>query len=132
MPSLIMKFVLVLTVVALVAAHRDFQLDANVPYEAGVCSAGETVSFHVPSNPTTGFNWYIVPTNSIVAQPLNGFTGDFHPSGSGLIGAGGEQEFILQCWTQAKPSNTYEFRLEKRRGFEPDPAKVKLVTLTVQ
>lgn len=127
-----MKFVLILGLVALSLAHRDFHLDDMAVDEGGICSPGETVSFHLPSNPTTGFHWFIVPTNSIVAQPLNGFMGDFHPSGSGLIGAGGEQEFILQCWSQAKPADAYVFRFEKRRSFEPDPAKVKQVTLTVQ
>lgn len=127
-----MKFLLVLCAAWTCMAYRHYQLDSESPSEEARCSAGETVTFHIPANPTTGYTWFLIPSNSMIAQPLNGFAGDFHPSGTGMIGAGGEQEFILQCWSQAKPNDTYSFRLEKRRGYEPEPAKAKQVTLTVE
>lgn len=76
--------------------------------------------------------WYFVPSNSIVGELVNGYTGDYAEPSSGLIGASGHQNFRVRCWELARVRDQYSFRLSHRRPWESSDSKVKTVTLVVE
>jgi predicted secreted protein len=124
-----MKAVLVVVALALVAGQRVVGLKETGDEEA-TCQAGEKVAFRIASNPSTGYSWFLVPSDSVTASLLSGNEGTYIP-GESMPGAPGEQEFLLKCHEQANIGDTYPFSLIKRRPWEDHSIRSKAVTLTV-
>lgn len=125
-----MKAALVLVFIGLVAGQKLVELNESGD-EVATCAAGETVAFRIPSNPSTGYSWFLVPSNSPTATLMNGYEGTYIP-GEAIPGAPGHQEFLLKCSEQANTNDTYDFTLIKRRPWEDQSIRSKAVTLRVE
>lgn len=126
-----MKAVLVIAAIALVAGQKLVELKEAGDEEAA-CKAGETVAFRIASNPSTGYSWFLVPSESTTASLVgDNNEGTFIP-GEAMPGAPGKQEFLLKCNEQANAGDSYCFTLIKRRPWEDHSVRSKTVTLRVE
>jgi len=126
-----MKAVLVVAAIALVAGQKLVELKETGDEEA-TCRAGETVAFRIASNPSTGYSWFLVPSDSTTASLVNNNNEGTYIPGEAMPGAPGQQEFLLKCNEQANVNDSYPFTLIKRRPWEDYSVRSKTVTLRVE
>mmetsp|Transcript_10297 Transcript_10297/g.15385 ORF Transcript_10297/g.15385 Transcript_10297/m.15385 type:complete len:125 (-) Transcript_10297:39-413(-) len=92
-------------------------------------SPSSTAKLTLSSNPTTGYMWYMVPSNSVKLQIQNP-QGEYQ-SQSGKIGGGGVQVFEVDCNELCQEGDELKLIFQKRRPWESEPVEEKHVTLHV-
>ena len=98
----------------------------SLVYIAPMASAFMTI----PSNPTTGYSWYMVPLMSDKMR-VKDPSGEYTPSSSGLNGSGGYQTFEVICSSHCLNGDIEEAVLIYARPWETTPADTKKITLQV-
>lgn len=126
-----MKTVLVVAILALATAQKVVKLTESSEDEQATCKAGETLAFHIPFNPSTGYKWVFTPSAFDTASLVTGPEGTYLP-GEAVPGAPGLQEFLLKCHEKAQLNDTYSFTLVKRRAWEDSSVQAKTVLLRVE
>lgn len=101
--------------------HSPVFVDATQP---ATVNAGEDFFIALPSNVTTGYSWNAQVADSALVT----YEGNvYQPPTSGLMGAGGEQIFILH----ANRSGTTSVSFTYAAPFNPSTAPNKILTFTV-
>ena len=128
--------------ILLVSANVDltgfnvFSLNAGTPETTINVAKGELFALKIPSNPTTGFNWYVMnsaelkSSNILVALNLNGTTsGEYQKDDSpfGMVGVGGNAYFKFQ----GVNSGSSTIRLDYMRIWEHAPINSLMVKVEV-
>ena len=83
---------------------------------------GQTHIIELPSNPTTGFSWYLkdkLPVKSIVGIQKTGY----EPEKTGLVGSGGTQFWNIRARRQGTIHVTFEYKRPWEKGTEPAETK---------
>jgi inhibitor of cysteine peptidase len=93
----------------------------NIPVSVSV-KIGETVKITLESNPTTGYQWTAEVDTEFMNILKDGFTPD-----SGLLGAGGTQEFEFQALKAGKTQLVMKYG----RSWESSPINVYNVTANI-
>lgn len=90
---------------------------------------GETYHLELPSNPTTGYSWYLakdIPVNA----PIRIIKTEYSPQKTNLVGSGG-----IQYWDiKGVKKGVCTVALEYKRPWEKNtkPADVKQMIITVK
>ncbi|MDR0532795.1 MAG: protease inhibitor I42 family protein [Verrucomicrobiales bacterium] len=85
---------------------------------------GQTVVISLPSNPTTGFNWYLRPLPEFLLSERNP---EYHPE-SDRIGGGGL--WILKVKSMGAGNGAVN--IDYKRSFEDDKEPTKIFTISVE
>lgn len=87
---------------------------------------GEYSGMSLDSNPTTGYEWVVVPIDSelFYIEDL-GFVSD----GTGFEGSGGIQLFIVYSSEECIEGDSVEITFSYVRAWETEPAEVKTITV---
>ncbi len=88
-----------------------------------VVRVGDTISVHLPENPTTGYSWAI---DSIDAKRLEADAPTYHGEGAGL-GAGGARRWNLRARTPGRA----RVELKRWRHWEGDTSVVERFAVTL-
>lgn len=84
-------------------------------------NVGESVKFIIPANPTTGYSWVVTNADGLKV------TEEFISPETDLIGAGGQQVFILS----AEKAGTYTFTAEYKQAWDNETAPASTFTQTI-
>ena len=122
LPWLVMATLLIGgTPVLALQPHSPVFVDASQP---ATVNAGEDFFIALPSNVTTGYSWTAqVGDNNLLAYEGN----VYQPPLAGLMGAGGQQIFILH----ANRSGTTTITFSYAAPFNANAAPSKTLTFTV-
>jgi inhibitor of cysteine peptidase len=106
-------FLIVMLAALLVACGADGDSVLTEADDGSTVSleVGETIEIELPSNPTTGFSWSVLPASLVSVSPPE-FQAD-----STLIGAGGLESFTVT----ALEEGSVHLRFEYARPFESIP-----------
>ena len=88
-----------------------------------------TVEFSLKSNPTTGYSWNIVESDS--ALQLDSPTGVYQSSSGGRMGGSGKQVFKVSCTADCLAGTQLKIKLHYQRPWESEPVKVEELTVDV-
>jgi len=77
---------------------------------------GQTLVLTLQENPTTGFRWDLMGTNSgIISLQLSKYTQDQIPQRRGIVGAGGQRVYVFKL----NSTGTTNLELFYKRPWEP-------------
>ena len=80
----------------------------------------------LPSNPTTGYSWSAKSNNAAIVVEGSAY----QPSGSKLMGAGGQQLFILESTAAGTATVTFAYGRPWQKGMKPSKTMTFTVTAT--
>lgn len=110
-------------------SSRSWQLSEADNGSALEMNTGETLVITLAGNPTTGYQWELVPSQDSVLQMAG--EAEYMPGKTKLVGAGGIYRFTF---TAHQPGST-RLNLKYYRSFEPadtPPVSTFSITVTVK
>lgn len=118
--------VLFLASISLAAVYTITESESN----ARINPLGSSV-LEIASNPTTGYMWYLIPSNSAkltVQDPVGEY---ISPAESGLVGAPGKQRFTVTCTELCEEGDILKVVLALQRPWEKAPIDIRKVSVEV-
>ncbi|CAG9320378.1 unnamed protein product [Blepharisma stoltei] len=111
----------------LILAISDFTSIDNV--QEFTVIIGKTTNVTLVSNPTTGYSWFLNPSNSEKLK-VPDLRGEYRRT-TGLIGGAGIQVFKISCSELCADGESLELTFEYKRPWEAEPIRSKLVTAKI-
>ena len=90
---------------------------------------GDTVTFALASNPTTGYSWTAKQEGNLLEQTETRYEGEPAPKGEvAVAGRGGTEFFVYKAVAAGKATLTFSY---ERPWEQEDPIKTYVVQITV-
>lgn len=83
---------------------------------------------HLPANPTTGFQWYLLDYDSKLFEVINR---QYISSKVGVMGAGGYMLYTFKIKKQEKYPRKSVLEFKHARSWEPNTASIHKVTVYI-
>ena len=109
------------------ALGKEFNTDSDPTV---YISPNGKATFYISSNPTTGYSWTMIPTNSVYIQ-VSDLKGSYVKSDTHAMGAGGKQFFEIMCTTECHDGLVEEVTLIYSRPWEKEAVQFKTVKIVV-
>lgn len=119
-------FAILCTVVAAAPALADSYNGTVFTSSPISVKAGQEFLIAVPSNPTTGYSWRGISNNGNVTI----WGSAYEAPGSKLMGAGGQQIFVLLAKSPGTATVTFSYARPWQKGVKPGRTMTFTVTVT--